>query len=329
MTTKLIRLGRVACLATLISAAACSEQGTAPAGPTPPPPPSPTSDVPSGPFTAGTEYTHVSRWIQYTAGDAPLVIIAPHGGTLAPAELRDRNCSACVTVNDQNTQDLARRIAVAFAARTGRRPHLVVNLLSRRKFDANRALIEATDGNTSQLGSPWRWMHGVVDSAKADVARRWQRGLVIDLHGHAHTIQRLELGYLLTASQLRLSDAELTSGNALASSSIARLIADARTTRAPGAMLRGATSLGGLIEARGYPAVPSPAAPAPLAGEAYFNGGYNTDRHGSSSGGMLDAIQIECHFAGVRDTEANRTAFADALADALIVLLTVEYGWQP
>lgn len=307
-------------------AGACGEQGTGPGTPVTPPPP---NDVPAGPFTVGAQYTHASNWIQYTAGDAPLVIIAPHGGTLAPSELRDRDCSACVTVNDLNTQDLARRIAAAFAARTGRRPHLVINLLSRRKFDANRALTEATDGNTAQLGSPWRWMHAVVDTAKADVARRWQRGLVIDLHGHAHAIPRLELGYLLTASQLRQNDSELLSANTLASSSIARLIGDARTTRAPGAMLRGTPSLGGLIEARGYPAVPSPTAPAPLVGEAYFSGGYNTDRHGSSDGGMLDAIQIECHFAGVRDTEANRTAFAEALVDALIELLAAEYGWQP
>jgi hypothetical protein len=153
--------------------------------------------------------------------------------------------------------------------------------------------------------------------------------LVIDLHGHAHSIPRLELGYLLSATELRLSDAALTSGNALSTSSIARLIRDARSTRTPAALLRGTTSLGGLLQARGYAAVPSPAAPAPLVGEAYFDGGYNTDRHGSSSGGAVDAVQIECHFTGVRDTDANRAAFAHALVDALLVLLSDEYGWQP
>ena len=305
--------------------------GGSDAGPTLPSPPTPPSvpDIPTGPFAVGTAYTDEKGWIQYTAGDAPLVLIAPHGGLLSPSALPDRDCSGCVTGNDLNTQELARAIADTFATRTGRRPHLIANLLHRRKFDGNRELTEATDGNTAALGASWNWMHGAVDTARNDVVRRWSRGLVLDLHGHAHAIARLELGYLLTATQLRLDNAALTASGALSSSSISRLIAEARSGRAPAEMLRGANSLGGLLQARGYDAVPSPAAPAPLVGEEYFNGGYNTSRHGSRTGSTIDAIQVECHFAGVRDTPASRAAFASALVDALLVLLDEEYDWRP
>lgn len=310
---------------------ACAGDASAPTTPipTPAPTPPPAAAGPVGPFIAGTSYLDAREWVQYTAGDAPLVIIAPHGGLLTPGELPDRSCAGCVTANDTNTQLLARVIVDTFVARTGRRPHLVVNLLHRRKFDANRDLVEASGGNVALLRGPWEWLHAAVDTAKADVGRRWQRGLVIDLHGHAHAIPRLELGYLLTATQLRLTDAALTSSGALASSSVAHLLQNGRSARTPAERLRGATSLGGLLEARGFSAVPSPAAPAPLVAEEYFNGGFNTARHGSRSTSTTDAVQIECHFTGVRDTEASRAAFASALVESLLVLFANEYAWHP
>ncbi len=319
-----------------LAAAGCSGGSTdAPVAPIPPappptaPPPPSAPEVPSRPFVVGQAITNSRQWIEYTPGDAPIVIVAPHGGLLSPSELLDRACAGCVTVNDANTQALARAIVDSFTSRTGRRPHLVANLLHRRKFDGNRELGEATSGNTIMLASSWEWMHAAVDSARADVVRRAGRGLLIDLHGHAHDIARLELGYLLGASQLRLSNAELAAGNLLGASSIARLATDARGTPSVGELLRGPSSLGGLLAARGIPSVPSPAAPAPLVGEDYFSGGYNTDRHGSRRGGFVDAIQIECHFAGVRDTPESRARFAGILTDALLVLLHDRYGWTP
>jgi hypothetical protein len=298
-----------------------------PVAPTPPPTTTPLG--PTAPIVPGQVYRDAQGWVEYTAGDAPIVIIAPHGGLLTPSALRDRSCDACVTTNDTNTQQLARAIVDSFTARTGRRPHLVVNLLHRRKFDANRDLPEATSGNAGALEPSWRWMHAAIDTARADVVRRWQHGLVIDLHGHAHTVPRLELGYLLTAAQLRLTDAELVAGALLDGSSVARLTRAPRSGLGAAAVLRGAGSLGALLEARGVPSVPSPSAPAPSVGEAYFSGGYNTFTHGSRDGGPVDAVQVECHFPGLRDTPGNRAQFASRFTDALIEFAIREYGFTP
>ncbi len=287
-----------------------------------------TARGPTGPFTLGAVLSDSRDWIEYTVGDAPLVIVAPHGGLLSPGELPDRACAECVTINDANTQDLARAIADAFAARTGRRPHLIVNRLHRRKFDANRDRVEATDGEMA-LDGTWEWLHAAVDTASALAARQWQRGLVIDLHGHGHAIARLELGYLLSAAQLRLSDSTLDVGRAIEGSSIARLARESLSGSTTAALLRGPTSLGGLLQTRGIAAVPSPAAPAPATGDPYFNGGFNTQRHGSRNGGRLDAVQIECHYSGVRDLPENRRAFADTLTSVLIEFMAREYGWAP
>ena len=303
--------------------AACSGGSTAPAGNPAPDTPAPGTPVPTTP-----QPLDASVYPEITFGTAPLILIAPHGGALAPDNIPDRNCAECVTVNDANTQDLARQIADSFEARTGKRPSLVINLLSRRKFDANREIVEATGGH-APLEPVWTALHAAIDSAKKLIGTSPGRGLVIDLHGHAHTVQRLELGYLLSATTLRLSDSTLSVQGSVAESSIKRLATDRAGAIAPTALLRGAASLGGLIAAAGYAAVPSPPDVAPLVGESYFNGGYNTLRHGSLTGGVTDAIQIECNFSGVRDTQETRAQFAGKLAAALFTYLKDQYGWNP
>jgi hypothetical protein len=281
------------------------------------------------PFQVGRPVTDQAGWVEYTPGDAPVIIVAPHGGLLRPPLLPDRACSGCVFVNDLNTQELARTIVEVFERRTRTRPHLVVNLLHRQKFDANRELSEASGGDVT-LTPSWRSFHAYIDTAKATIGRAQRRGLLIDLHGHSHEIQRLEWGYLLGDATLRTTDAALVSSNALARSSISRLTTDRRSGDAPVSLLRGASSLGALLATRGFRGVPSPAEPAPLVGESYFEGGYNTERHGSLDGrALVDAVQLECHLTGVRDTPTNRQRFAEQLVDALLVFLERQYGWQP
>jgi len=327
------RLAVLTLATALATGAACGGGAGGPASPLggSPSTPSPTGttppSAPTGPFVVGSTYEDPDGWIEYQPGSAPLVLIAPHGGTLSPASLPDRTCAGCETSNDLNTQELARAIADSFAARTGRRPHLAVNRLHRRKFDGNREVVEAT-GGTAALDRPWRYLHAYVDSAKAAVTRATGRGLVLDLHGHAHAIARLELGYLLSASTLRSDDATLTASNAMSTSSIRQLASDARAGGTPVSLLNGALSLGTLLAAAGVPAVPSQQDRAPLAGQEFFSGGYNTDRHGSRVSGTIDAIQIEHYNVGIRDTQANRERYAGILAAALVTYLDRHYGWR-
>ena len=306
------RRGWASCVTLLGLAAAC---GGAPAeragtpGPTPPPP-----------------ALDVSGWVSARDGTMPLVIVAPHGGDLSPETLPDRQCAGCETLNDANTQELAEAIADAFERRTGRRPFVVANRLHRRKFDGNRERTEAT-GGYAPLDPLWDRLHLAIDSAKARALRLHRRALLVDLHGHAHPIARLELGYLLTGAELRLPDSLL--GPRVGASSIARLGAVAASGDRGALLLRGARSLGTRLAVAGYPAVPSAGDPALRDGDPYFTGGYNTRRHGSLDGGAVDAIQLECNLAGVRDTAANRAAFAEAVVTALLAYLGDHYGWSP
>jgi len=213
---------------------------------------------------------------------------------------------------------------VAFLDHTGRHPHVVLNRLSRRKLDANREVQEATCGDENATVA-WLAWHGFVDVARQAVTANGARGWYMDMHGHAHAIQRLEIGYDVPAATLALSDAALDADPAFEDSSTIRTLSHDDTSRSFSALLRGPTSLGALYAAEGFPAVPSVAAPSP-GGAPYFDGGFNVERYGCRDGGTLCGVQIEAHFTGVRDSAASRARFAAATVRVLDRYLAEHWG---
>lgn len=274
-------------------------------------------------YEAGQSYLSDDGHVLYLAGNLPLVFSAPHGGERLPAEMpartRDRCGPEMVTGIDRNTEELAHAIHAAFHERTGRYPHVVINRVHRSRLDANRAIGEAACGNPAAERA-WRTYHGLLDGARARVVSDHGSGWYSDLHGHAHAVPRIELGYLLSASTLRLSDAQLDAHTGAELSSSIRTFSQ-RSPISFSALLRGPTSLGALLERAGYRSVPGESDPAPATGEEYFSGAYSTVRHGCASGGPVCGVQIEAHWDGVRNTAANRAAFATALVDAYLEYL--------
>jgi hypothetical protein len=107
-------------------------------------------------------------------------------------------------------------------------------------------------------------------------------------------------------------------------SSIRNLVSDNLKELGHADLIRGSYSLGTLVEARMFRSVPSIYDPFPLSGEPYFSGGYNTGRHGSSGGGTIDGVQIECN-PDVRFDAETRVQFAGVLALSLIEYLQLHY----
>ncbi|HEY6168996.1 MAG TPA: hypothetical protein VI454_13220, partial [Verrucomicrobiae bacterium] len=263
-------------------------------------------------YVPGQTYFGRSNYIEYTAGNLPIIISAPHGGTLNPAELPDRTYGTFST--DTATDVLARDIRATFSNRFGATPHVIICRLDRQKIDCNREVIEGAQSN-ALTGISWTNFQDFIAAAKQTVSNQFGRGFYIDLHGHGHDLQRLELGYLLTASELGLSDATLNGSSSYANGSSIREL----NQRSPvnfATLLRGSNSLGGLLASNGYPSVPSPAIPDPDT-NAYFNGGYNTDAHSSVNGGTISGLQIECNYTNVRDSAFNRLLFSTNLAKAV------------
>ncbi|MFT5142628.1 MAG: hypothetical protein ACI80V_003352 [Rhodothermales bacterium] len=259
-------------------------------------------------------------YLEYVQGDYPLILSAPHGGYLTPGSIKDRTCSACVTIRDTRTQEWARLLSDEIFARTGRRPYVVINLLSRTKLDPNRDVAEAADGDPG-AAAVWTEYHAALDAAAADIELRFGGGLLIDLHGHGHSVLRFELGYLMSAAQLRLPDADLDARSER--SSVAALSARSASLST---LLTGPDSMGEMLVRSGVPAVPSMSDPAPVPGDAYFSGGYITARHGSQFGGTVDAIQFESHYTGARNSDGNLETLARDVGGAVVQYMDTWYA---
>jgi N-formylglutamate amidohydrolase len=299
---------RVLLLVLALAAAACGSDS----GATPAPEPEVRID-------AATGYHYGSNdWVQWHPGTLPVILSAGHGGSLEPGAIPDRTFG--VTVTDLRTREMTLAIEEALIERLGAAPHVVISNLKRTKLDPNRAITEAAQGSP-EAETAWRQYHAFIDSASAQVEADHGPGLYLDIHGHGHDIQRVELGYLYSGVILRRTDAQIDDLDG-ADSSLRAL--GARTQVSFAELLRGEGSVGGLLEAAGYPSVPSPTWPHPD-GEPYFTGGYSTARHGSSQGGQVDGIQFELNWEGVRNSAANREAFATALADVVATWLETHY----
>ncbi len=271
-------------------------------------------------YVAGEAYFGRRQYVEYLAGGMPVIFSAPHGGYEEPGEIPDRTWGA--TARDRQTQELARAVRTAFHDRFGGWPQVVISHLHRIKLDPNREIEEAAQGNPY---AEWAWeeFHGFIEDAREAVAEQHGRGFYVDLHGHGHAIQRLELGYLLSSSDLAQPDSVLESSEYITKSSIRTLALEGDSSFA--ALVRGPSSLGGLLAQRGFRAVPSPGDPH-AGGAEYFSGGYDTRRHGSREGGPVSGVQLEMNWDGVRDTEAAREAFAQAVVSALEVYFDVHFA---
>lgn len=276
------------------------------------------------PCIPGQTYFSANGHIEFRCGELPLVIAAPHGGYLMPADMPDRTCNNAAWTTDANTLELALALDSAFNELHGCRPHLVINHLHRRKFDANRNQADAACGDPQAIAA-WNAFHGYLNDARNAIAQQFGKGFFVDLHGHGHAIQRLEMGYLLYEDELALSDAVLNTAQYINWSSLRNLALDNAQGLTHSDLLRGPLALGTLLGQMGYPSVPSAQDPYPMAGQPYFSGGYNTVQHSSYLSGSVDGVQIECNMDGVRDTPQNRRRFADSLSHALLDFLGAHY----
>ncbi|MEL7120054.1 MAG: T9SS type A sorting domain-containing protein [Bacteroidota bacterium] len=274
-------------------------------------------------YQSGNTYFDNTGFVEYRAGNLPIIISVPHGGYLEPDSIPNRNCNGCSYLRDSYTQEIGYALYDAFFEATGCYPHLINNLLHRRKFDANRPIGTAADGN-ALVKLSWFAYHELIDSAKAKVMQDYGKGIFLDLHGHAHDIQRIELGYLLSRSELQLPNAELNTTTYIDESSIKALVESNLQALSHSDLLRGDLSFGTLLENKGLAAVPGKLDRFPLSGEAYFSGGYNTDRHSSKDGGQIDGIQIEMN-QNIRFDEDERDELIGHLLQSIIEYVQYHY----
>jgi len=288
------------------------------------------------PYIPGQTYFGRSNYMEYAAGDLPFILSAPHGGGLTPSELRDRtNCVSCPgwdfeTATDSNTADVVDKVRIEVGKLTGHLPHVIICNLQRAKIDCNRGPAEGAQNDPETIIA-YNEFRSFINSASNNVITNFGKGFYIDQHGQSHPENRLELGYLLDKYDLTNTDNTLDATSAYKNSSSIRTLANSvSNVTSFSKLLRGTNSVGALMVDEGYPATPSDATPYPFASpstnNSFFDGGYNTALYGSDNGGPLSALQIEANYTGVRDTSANRTNYARALARVVEKYFTLHYG---
>ena len=265
-----------------------------------------------GPYQSGKVYFGRENYIEYHAGNLPIILSAPHGGQLTPDEISDRTYGTFVT--DLNTYELTKTIMDSMIVRFGGYPHVILCKLKRTKLDANRDSIEAAQENKYALRA-WQEYHHYIEVAKNKITNDQGSGLFLDIHGHGKNPDgfydlRSWLGYLISSEELDQSDGVLNTNSYQSKSSISAWVDSSSYSFIE--VLRGKVSFGSILDSLGYKSLPSINDLSPD-GMRYFSGGYNTARHGSRSGGVISSIQIELPKPGIRDNQSTWSSYSKAL----------------
>lgn len=247
--------------------------------------------------------------VQY--GNMPLIISVPHGGTIGPDSIPDRNCPDIITTTDLNTTELLFAIDSVSKKDYSIQPYFVVTYLKRIKLDQNRDLADASCNN-KQVFSFWKNYHESIDTLIKSIVAKYKQCLFIDLHGHGHAIQRLELGYLVNGNALRNPSSIVPS-----STSLFHLLQQNNSLTVID-LLTGENAFGTLMGKKGFASVPSAQIPAPVAGDPYLDGGFNTEHFTSVAYPDVFGWQIETNKIGVRDNRNSRALFAKAFMKSVM-----------
>jgi len=241
-----------------------------------------------------------SRWgsdnyVEYVLGGihSRLIISATHGGNLRPKCIPSRNVNPVgktlpgggVTIlinSDIYTKEIATSLRDEIEALCGMEeaPHLIISHLHRSRVDMNRDAVEGCLGVPEAVNAH-KQFHDFIVTATRSVGS----GLLLDIHGHTHKEELLELGYLI-------GNHDLASGNLDLEKSSIRALASCSSFSYED-LIYGVASLGNMIQEEEIETVPSLKHPSAVG--ACFTGGHTVRTHGSSLGGNLDAIQVEIH----------------------------------
>ena len=278
-------------------------------------------------YTPGDIITDSQGYISYRVGNTPIIITVPHDGTLTPSTFPNRTGSSA---RAENTRKVAEQFAYFFNANSnGLYPHIIYNNISRGKLDPDLNQMDGAQGN-SYANLSYGTYHSFLQTAIDSVEAYFDAGILLNLVEHNHSNQKVELGYLLSASDLDLTNLQLNSYSAQSSVS---QIADISTSSFA-EVIRGYNSLGTLIVGRSYTsndvaysfeAVPTLDNPT-IGSTDYSSGGYTIAQYGSSNGGKINGIDVATPFAGFRDNANAYRALAVILEESVKIFYQENLG---
>lgn len=252
-----------------------------------------------------------SSYTTIIEGNVPIILTAPHGGTLS-YPFAPRSCTGTqVCGGDTNTRLLAQRVSDEFFAMTGLRPYTVMALGDRFYIDLNRDKSAVpNDAYENPLAEPYYdYYHDSIQGIIDEVKETYGRGLLIDIHGQSS----------LPDSVLRGTKNGLTT----------TLL---REEFGSDPTMNGVNSIFGSLDALGYPDDPDVSITFDSQVEnPSYDGGFTVQNYGSQQSNGIDAIQIEygINFRGTSGStlwQQTGTDLAIALSNFYDAYLAQEPG---
>ena len=254
----------------------------------------------------------VHALVEHTPGTLPIIIVVSHDGQESlegvPARLDPGNTGRFSTARDRYTRDFAAELADALVQETGRRPHLIVNLLSRRTMDANREPGAATQH--PHAAAVYDAFHRKIREVIDGIGRSHQEALLLDIHGQTRHPADV---YVITHGGRTLTSLRDRFGETVhsGSSSVGDHLSNSGFAVPP--FSREIVTHWLLKEPQTEESrVPLP--PLPPFEKPY---GYLIQRVGSHQADGINAIQLEVH-RRIRYTPDRRRALARTIAEVLI-----------
>jgi N-formylglutamate amidohydrolase len=231
------------------------------------------------------------------AGRLPVLISAPHGGTLKIKGVEPRvgegmpkGASGFFAGRDGGTEELAKAIISALDRKTGMRPYSVISAAHRRYLDPNRpSEIAYEDQDAKPVYDRY---HESCRGFCREILETHRTGILLDIHGQGSSSETVYRGTSQGKTVTRLRE------------------------RFGEAAHSGDQSLFGLLKRQGWKVYPDPLDGREQAG---FTGGYIVQSHGSHRPEGLDAVQLE--FGADYRIAPNRDRIAQELADAVVEYL--------
>jgi len=231
--------------------------------------------------------------IVFQIGDLPVVISAPHGGTMKlpgvvprTGEGLESGPAGFRVVRDGGTEELAMEVSRQLAVRMNGKPSFVISRIHRRYVDFNRPANIAVEAPSAQV--VYDQYHQTLSESVRKIRSRHACGLLIDIHGQGTSASTVYRG----------------TSNGLTVSGMQSMFSEES--------FHGPNSLSGLLKKQGWTMHPDPLDGKEQSG---FTGGYIVRTYGSHRADGIDAIQLE--FGADYRKAAVRERVAKQLADSV------------
>lgn len=266
-----------------------------------------------GVLVEGQSYFGANNYVEYIPGNLPIILGAPHAGSLTPVHLPmilDR-----LTDGGTHQATLMMMDSIMLAT-NGCRPHVIINHLHPKMFVCTGEMIEAS-GLHPETNQAWYDFNNFIEIAKTKATNDWGKGHYFEIHTTARP--RTQVGLGLDTGDLSQPDSILAT---MANQSTVHHLCTAGGANFL-EVVKGNNCLGSLLEAKGWNSSPSYADPQPVA--PFFYAGKNTWRHGSNTFGMIDATHVESSAAYI-NTNLNRAKYSGNLANAMLSFMQTFYN---